>query len=128
MVEDAAGKIAGRNNRAGEEMSDEKEIGEYREFEKAWKERHPGSTIWTYSFDEAGWAWEERGRRDREKIEQRIKIQREACSLYRNASIQDHTAHLDKTGQNGMECPECIRARRLRERADRLMEEGEGLT
>lgn len=46
---------------------------------------------------------------------------REAIALLRNASQQSHTAHFDKTGGSGSGCPECIRARDLREKADAIL-------
>lgn len=46
-----------------------------------------------------------------------------ACTLYREASIQSHSRHWDNTMQGGLGCPECIQARELREKADKLLEE-----
>lgn len=54
-----------------------------------------------------------------------IKVERdrykEACQLYREASIQSHNGHWDETMQHGAGCPECIRAGELRNRADKLL-------
>lgn len=46
---------------------------------------------------------------------------RKAIALLRSASQQSHEAHFDKTGGSGTGCPECIRARELREKADAIL-------
>ena len=46
---------------------------------------------------------------------------RKAIALLRSASQQSHAAHFDKTGGSGTGCPECIRARELREKADAIL-------
>lgn len=46
---------------------------------------------------------------------------REAITLLRDASYQNHTGHFDKTGGSGSGCPECIRARDLRDKADAIL-------
>jgi hypothetical protein len=62
---------------------------------------------------------------DKCEIEQlQAKINRliEACSLFRYASIQRHNGHWDPTMQRGSGCPECLRADKLREKGDAIME------
>lgn len=49
---------------------------------------------------------------------------KEACKLYREASIQSHNGHWDGTMRGGLGCPECLRAKELRQRADKLLEAG----
>lgn len=55
--------------------------------------------------------------------EQRAEIARlrEALELYKNASYQSHNGHWDMTMQGGKGCPECIRARELRVKADEIL-------
>lgn len=52
-----------------------------------------------------------------------IELLFKASDIYRNASYQGHSSHWDKTMMGGAGCPECIRARKLREEADALMDE-----
>lgn len=42
-----------------------------------------------------------------------------ACDLYKEASYQSHSGHWDREGTGGRHCPECIRARELRDLADK---------
>lgn len=46
---------------------------------------------------------------------------REALEIYKNASYQSHNGHWDMTMQGGAGCPECIRARELRVKADEIL-------
>ena len=46
---------------------------------------------------------------------------REAVDILRDASYQSHSGHWDATQQGGAGCPECIRARELRDKADAIM-------
>jgi hypothetical protein len=46
---------------------------------------------------------------------------KKACELYKEASYQSHSGHWDSTGQHGAGCPECIRARELRDKADKIL-------
>lgn len=46
----------------------------------------------------------------------------EAIQLYRDASFQSHSDHWDTTRQGGKGCPECIRANKLRDAADKIMD------
>ena len=48
----------------------------------------------------------------------RVQALEQACALLRDASQQSHSAHFDRTMQGGIGCPECIRARQLREQAN----------
>lgn len=50
-----------------------------------------------------------------------IDLLKKACSLYKNASYQNHSGHWDPTGRSGGGCPECRRARILRDEADILV-------
>lgn len=47
---------------------------------------------------------------------------RRACDIYRAASIQSHNGHWDPQQTHGANCPECIRSRKEREKADALLE------
>ena len=47
----------------------------------------------------------------------------EACNLYRESGRQDHSNHFDRTGQSGLGCPECIKAKELRNKADALLKQ-----
>lgn len=55
--------------------------------------------------------------------QQLVGLLRQACEIYRDASYQSHTGHWDSTMQHGAGCPECIRARKLRAKADAIMEQ-----
>lgn len=46
---------------------------------------------------------------------------RRACELFEKASYQSHSGHWDETMQGGRGCPECLRARALREEAEALL-------
>lgn len=50
-----------------------------------------------------------------------IDLLEKACFLYKNASYQNHSGHWDPTGRLGGGCPECKRARILRDEADILV-------
>ena len=50
-----------------------------------------------------------------------IQLLRHACEIYKSASYQGHNSHWDLTMSGGAGCPECIRARELREEADKLI-------
>lgn len=50
-----------------------------------------------------------------------IDLLKKACSLYKNASYQNHSGYWDPTGPSGGGCPECIRAMTLRSDADALV-------
>lgn len=50
-----------------------------------------------------------------------IDLLKKACSLYKNASYQNHSGHWDPTGRSGGGCPECMRAMTLRDEADILV-------
>lgn len=56
-----------------------------------------------------------------------IDLLEKACSLYKSASYQSHSGHWDPTGRSGGGCPECIRARTLRDEADALVLEAREL-
>lgn len=56
-----------------------------------------------------------------EQLEAKIARLREALELYKNASYQSHNGHWDMTMQGGVGCPECIRARELRVKADEIL-------
>lgn len=45
----------------------------------------------------------------------------EAMTIFREASYQSHNGHWDKEGTHGVNCPECIRARALREKAEAIL-------
>lgn len=47
----------------------------------------------------------------------------DACAIYRQASIQAHSSHFDRTGQHGLGCEECIRADTLRDKADFILKQ-----
>ncbi len=44
-----------------------------------------------------------------------------AIDKLRQASFQSHNGHFDMTRQGGRGCPECIRARKLRDQAEELL-------
>lgn len=50
-----------------------------------------------------------------------IKLLYEACYLYERASYQLHSGHFDSTLCGGLGCPECIRAKELRNKADTII-------
>lgn len=50
-----------------------------------------------------------------------IDLLTQACTLYKSASFQRHSGHWDPTGRSGGGCPECRRARILRDEADILV-------
>ncbi len=50
----------------------------------------------------------------------------EAFGIMTSASIQSHNSHWDSEGNFGRTCPECIRARELRDSARKLWAEGVG--
>jgi hypothetical protein len=52
-----------------------------------------------------------------------IDLMIKAYKLMKEASLQNHTGHWDRTGQSGKGCEECIKTTKLREEADRLFEE-----
>lgn len=56
-----------------------------------------------------------------EQQEREIARLREAPQIYKEASIQSHNGHWDATGNHGAGCPECIRARELRSKAERVL-------
>ena len=51
-----------------------------------------------------------------------IKQLLKACRLYKRASVQGHYGHWDSMGTFGANCPECIRARELREKANAILD------
>lgn len=51
---------------------------------------------------------------------------REALKFLEEASYQSHSGHWDSTMQHGAGCPECIRARELREKAKSALKGGKG--
>lgn len=55
------------------------------------------------------------------EYKKRIEALEQALELYKQASYQSHTGHWDKTMQHGAGCPECIRARELREQAQQVL-------
>lgn len=56
-----------------------------------------------------------------QQLESENKRLREALEIYKNASYQSHNGHWDMTMQGGAGCPECIRARELRVKADEIL-------
>jgi hypothetical protein len=52
-----------------------------------------------------------------------IDLMIKAYKLMRDATFQSHTGHWDSLGTHGVNCPECVRANKIREEADRLFEE-----
>lgn len=56
-----------------------------------------------------------------EQQAQEIARLREALEIYREASFQSHNGHWDMTMQHGAGCPECIRVRELRAKADHIV-------
>ena len=52
---------------------------------------------------------------------------RQACRLYRDASLQGHSSHWDPQRTGGLNCPECIRADKLRTQADSMVAEAAGV-
>jgi hypothetical protein len=71
---------------------------------------------------ETVWNWDgfqrEKKRADRAKAS--LRELAEAFQIMRDASFQSHYGHWDRDGTGGLNCPECIRSRELRERADEL--------
>lgn len=47
----------------------------------------------------------------------------DAFSMMESAASQSHNGHWDKQGTHGRNCPECIRARKLRKEANILFGE-----
>lgn len=45
-----------------------------------------------------------------------------ACDLYKQASYQNHSEHWDSAGPGGRNCPECNRAKTLREQAHTILD------
>lgn len=58
-----------------------------------------------------------------EQVKQREAQLRKAIELYKDASYQGHSSHWDKTMGGGSGCPECIRARELRNQAEAALKE-----
>ena len=54
------------------------------------------------------------------RIDDRV---RKIMNIYREASFQSHAGHWDSSGTGGANCQECIRARRLRSQADKLLDD-----
>jgi hypothetical protein len=54
------------------------------------------------------------------KAEARLRELAEAYEIMREASFQSHSGHWDPQRTGGQNCPECIRSRTLREKADSL--------
>lgn len=54
-------------------------------------------------------------------LQARLAVLEGALELYKQASCQSHNGHFDMTGQSGNGCPECIRARELREQAEAVL-------
>jgi hypothetical protein len=52
-----------------------------------------------------------------------LRILLKVIGLLKEASNQSHNGHWDKEGNSGRTCPECIRARELRDKADKLLGE-----
>ena len=52
-----------------------------------------------------------------------VSLIRKACAIYKEASYQGHSSHFDPTMQHGAGCPECIRAAKLRDEADAIMDQ-----
>lgn len=46
---------------------------------------------------------------------------KQAYLIMREATYQSHNGHWDSTMQHGAGCPECIRARGLRAKADKIL-------
>lgn len=47
-----------------------------------------------------------------------------AYAIAYHATFQSHSGHWDSTGQSGLGCPECIKAREAREHCDKALREG----
>jgi len=54
-------------------------------------------------------------------MDEKIEAMREAIAVLRQASSQSHSGHWDSTMQHGAGCPECIRARELRDKASAIL-------
>ena len=56
-----------------------------------------------------------------------VEFYEEAFSKMREASFQSHSGHWDMEGTGGKNCPECIRANKLRHEADALFDRARNL-
>ena len=59
-------------------------------------------------------------------LEEKISRLKRAYRKMTEAAFQYHNEHFDPTGQSGIGCPQCIRAKKLREEAQRILEGEEG--
>jgi len=53
---------------------------------------------------------------------QTIESLKKAYKTLREASFQSHDGHWDPEGTHGQNCPECIRARKIRQEADEIFD------
>jgi len=51
-----------------------------------------------------------------------FKLFKKAYKRMREAANQSHSGHWDMHGTHGRNCPECIRAKRLRDEADKFFD------